>query len=57
MYYADTVGLKTVLNRVRSYRDQFGDYWRPAPLIERLAASGGTFYGWSREERSLAQKT
>jgi 3-hydroxyacyl-CoA dehydrogenase len=56
MYYADTVGLKTVLDRVRSYSAKFGDYWRPAPLIERLAVSGGTFYGWSAEDRSLAQK-
>jgi 3-hydroxyacyl-CoA dehydrogenase len=56
MYYADTVGLKTVLDRVRSYSAKFGDYWRPAPLLERLAASGGTFYGWSAEDRSLAQK-
>jgi len=57
MYYADTVGLKTVLDRVQSYRAEFGDYWRPAPLIERLAASGGTFYGWIRESRAqeLAQ--
>jgi 3-hydroxyacyl-CoA dehydrogenase len=56
MYYADTVGLKTVLDRVRSYSAKFGDYWRPAPLLERLAASGGTFYAWSAEDRSLAQK-
>ena len=54
MYYADTVGLKTVLDRVRSYRAEFGDYWRPAPLIERLAASDGTFYGWSTEGRAQA---
>jgi 3-hydroxyacyl-CoA dehydrogenase len=57
MYYADTVGLKTVVDRVRSYRAEFGDYWHPAPLVERLAASGGTFYGWSTEGRSLVQKT
>ena len=54
MYYADTVGLKTVLDRVRSYRAEFGDYWHPAPLIERLAATGGTFYSWSREGRAQA---
>lgn len=54
MYYADTVGIKTVLDRVRSYRAEFGDYWRPAPLIERLAATGGTFYGWSTEGRAQA---
>ena len=29
MFYADTVGLPTVLARVKEYREQFGDYWRP----------------------------
>src|SRR5579872_6343757 len=52
MFYADTVGLATVLDRVRRYREQFGDYWHPAPLLERLAQSGGTFYGWSEQRRA-----
>jgi len=54
MFYADTVGLPTVLARVERYRSQFGDYWRPAPLLERLARSGGTFYGWSVEKRGAS---
>jgi 3-hydroxyacyl-CoA dehydrogenase len=45
MFYADTVGLPTVLARVREYRERFGDYWKPAPLIERLVAEGRGFYG------------
>jgi 3-hydroxyacyl-CoA dehydrogenase len=44
MFYADTVGLDRVLARVREYRDRFGDYWAPAPLVERLAAEGRGFY-------------
>jgi 3-hydroxyacyl-CoA dehydrogenase len=43
MFYADTVGLPTVLARVNEYRARFGDYWRPAPLLERLAAEGRGF--------------
>jgi 3-hydroxyacyl-CoA dehydrogenase len=43
MFYADTVGLPKVLERVREYRSRFGDYWKPAPLLERLAAAGRTF--------------
>ena len=43
MFYADTLGLPTVLARVREYRDRFGDYWRPAPLLEHLALSGRGF--------------
>jgi 3-hydroxyacyl-CoA dehydrogenase len=44
MFYADTVGLPTVLARVREYRARFGDYWSPAPLLERLVAEGRRFY-------------
>ena len=45
MFYADTVGLPTVLARVNAYRQQFGDYWRPAALLETLAAEGRGFHG------------
>ena len=45
MFYADTVGLATVLGRVNAYRQQFGDYWRPAPLLEKLANEGRGFHG------------
>jgi 3-hydroxyacyl-CoA dehydrogenase len=43
MFYADTVGLPTVLERVKQYRAQFGDYWKPAALLEKLAAEGKSF--------------
>ena len=38
MFYADTIGLPTVLSRVHEYRARFGDYWEPAPLLEKLVA-------------------
>jgi 3-hydroxyacyl-CoA dehydrogenase len=44
MFYADTVGLPTVLGRVQEYRARFGDYWEPAPLLEKLVAEGRGFY-------------
>jgi 3-hydroxyacyl-CoA dehydrogenase len=44
MFYAETVGLPTVLSRVNEYRARFGDYWAPAPLLERLVAEGRGFY-------------
>jgi 3-hydroxyacyl-CoA dehydrogenase len=44
MFYAETVGLPVVLARIRDYRAGFGDYWSPAPLIERLVAEGRGFY-------------
>jgi 3-hydroxyacyl-CoA dehydrogenase len=44
MFYADTVGLPTVLAHVKEYRARFGDYWQPAPLLERLVAEGRGFH-------------
>uniref|UniRef100_UPI002FC5E7FB 3-hydroxyacyl-CoA dehydrogenase family protein n=1 Tax=Halalkalibacter lacteus TaxID=3090663 RepID=UPI002FC5E7FB len=45
MFFADTVGLPTVLSRVNEYRARFGDYGRAAPLLERLVAEGASLYG------------
>jgi len=45
MFYAETIGLDTVLARVKEYRARFGDYWEPAPLLERLVAERRGFYG------------
>ena len=45
MFYADTVGLPTVLARVMAYRARFGDYWQPAGLLERLAGERRGFHG------------
>jgi 3-hydroxyacyl-CoA dehydrogenase len=44
MFYADTVGLPTVLARVNEYRQQFGDYWQPSPLLEKRVAEGRGFH-------------
>jgi 3-hydroxyacyl-CoA dehydrogenase len=43
MWYADTVGLKQVYDRVRRFEEQHGDLWTPAPLLRRLAESGKKF--------------
>ncbi|HZF16424.1 MAG TPA: 3-hydroxyacyl-CoA dehydrogenase NAD-binding domain-containing protein [Steroidobacteraceae bacterium] len=48
MFYADLAGLYDVRRRVLEFgRNPHGDpaFWTPAPLLERLAASGGTFNG------------
>jgi 3-hydroxyacyl-CoA dehydrogenase len=43
MFYADTIGLKTVLAKLKEYEAKFGDDFKPAALLEKLAAEGGTF--------------
>jgi len=47
MFYADEVGLKTVYDTILRFSKELGDaYWKPAPLLERLARSGSTFSAW-----------
>ncbi|HZY03676.1 MAG TPA: 3-hydroxyacyl-CoA dehydrogenase family protein, partial [Anaeromyxobacteraceae bacterium] len=46
MQYADEVGLYNVAGAMRRLaKNPHGDpaFWKPAPLIEKLAAEGGTF--------------
>jgi 3-hydroxyacyl-CoA dehydrogenase len=43
MRYADRVGLKKVYDRIRAFHRQYGPVWEPAPLLRRLAESGGRF--------------
>jgi len=43
MFYADTVGLDKVLESVRRFHSVHGEFWKPAPLLEKLAAGGKKF--------------
>jgi 3-hydroxyacyl-CoA dehydrogenase len=43
MWYADTVGLKTVYARLQEFHRQHGELWEPAPLLKKLAEQGKTF--------------
>jgi len=43
MFYADLVGLDKVLATVERFHREFGARWKPAPLLQKLAAEGGTF--------------
>jgi len=54
MWYADTVGLKKVRQRVRAFQQQHGELWEPAPLLLRLADEGGTFAAFIRDQGAAA---
>ncbi|BDT59046.1 fatty acid degradation protein [Massilia varians] len=44
MFYADSVGLPRVLDAIRRFAGgRHGEAWKPAPLLERLAAEGKGF--------------
>jgi len=43
MWFADTVGLEKVYDRVREFRRQHGPLWEPAPLLAQLVKQGRSF--------------
>ena len=43
MFYADTVGLDKVYADVKRFHETHGYFWRPAPLLEKLAREGKRF--------------
>ena len=48
MFYADTVGLGTVLARVEQFHGRHGHWWQPAPLLKDLAQRRSTFAEWDK---------
>jgi 3-hydroxyacyl-CoA dehydrogenase len=47
VFYADTIGLKTVHDGMLKYRDMFGPmHWQPSPLLARLANEGRSLADW-----------
>jgi 3-hydroxyacyl-CoA dehydrogenase len=54
MWYADTVGLKKVFERVSEFHKVHGELWTPAPLLEQLAKEGRTFAEFSQERSASA---
>jgi 3-hydroxyacyl-CoA dehydrogenase len=43
MWYADTVGVRRVYDKVEEFHKKHGFLWEPAPLLKRLAFEGRTF--------------
>jgi 3-hydroxyacyl-CoA dehydrogenase len=50
MFYADTIGLKKVYDRVRQFEKEHGFWWKPSRLLKRLAESGQTFADFDRQK-------
>ncbi len=53
-WYADTVGLKKVYDRVCEFQMQHGELWEPAPLLKQLAEQGKTFAEFSAQRGAAA---
>jgi 3-hydroxyacyl-CoA dehydrogenase len=50
MWYADTVGLNKVYERIRAFEKQHGDLWTPAKLLQQLADGGKTFADFDKDK-------
>jgi 3-hydroxyacyl-CoA dehydrogenase len=50
MWYADTVGLKKVYERVCEFHKRHGELWEPAPLLKQLAEQGKSFADYKKEQ-------
>ena len=54
MWYADTVGLKKVYDRICEFHKQHGELWEPAPLLKQLAEQGKSFADFKKEQGASA---
>jgi 3-hydroxyacyl-CoA dehydrogenase len=54
MWYADTIGLEKVYDRVEEFHKQHGELWEPAPLLKRLAEEGQKFSDFRKEQSAKA---
>lgn len=43
MFYADTIGTKTVYEKIKEFAKEDPYFWQASPLLEKLAETGGTF--------------
>ncbi|MFN3953499.1 MAG: 3-hydroxyacyl-CoA dehydrogenase NAD-binding domain-containing protein [Pararhodobacter sp.] len=50
LHHADALGLPQVLATIRAAAAEDAWFWQPAPLLERLAAEGGSFASLNEEE-------
>ena len=52
MFYADTIGLKTLLAGMLKYREIFGPmHWEPAKLLVDLVEKGQSLADWQRTQK------
>jgi 3-hydroxyacyl-CoA dehydrogenase len=54
MFYADTVGLKKIYDRILEFQRTLDSrYWQPAPLLEKLAKTNSSFKQWQAEKATV----
>ena len=54
MWYADTVGIKKVYERIGEFHRQHGELWAPAPLLKQLADEDKGFKDFDKKRGAAA---
>jgi 3-hydroxyacyl-CoA dehydrogenase len=54
MWFADTVGVKNVYDRISEFHAEHGKLWEPAPLLQTLAEQGKTFADFDKGKITAA---
>ncbi|PYS32800.1 MAG: 3-hydroxyacyl-CoA dehydrogenase [Acidobacteria bacterium] len=56
MWYADTIGLQKIYERILEFQRRHGEYWTAVPLLEQLAHDGQTFAAFdAANEQAVAR--
>jgi 3-hydroxyacyl-CoA dehydrogenase len=53
MWYADSIGLKNVHQRICQFHSRHGELWEPAALLRRLAEEGKTFAEFTSHQTAM----
>src|SRR5215467_3393265 len=54
MWYADTVGLKKIYERIRAFEKQHRQLWNPAAFLKKLAEEGKKFADFDKQKSAGA---
>ncbi|MAH61829.1 MAG: 3-hydroxyacyl-CoA dehydrogenase [Legionellales bacterium] len=46
MYYAQQVGLSKILDQMNIFKERYGSFWEPAPLLQELVATDTRLKDW-----------
>lgn len=56
MFYADTIGLGKVYQKVKEFQEAHGDWWQPSELLKELAERGESFGDFDRKKLHKASR-
>jgi 3-hydroxyacyl-CoA dehydrogenase len=56
MFYADSIGLNRIVERLGSFEKEFGPRWKVSPLLRKLAEDGRTFRSFDEEQGAKGER-